>query len=122
MARPRMMFTAARSTVGVRRFGTARLYPRSRSRDPNGPVVRAQRSRGAGLGRDWRKKGERHQMPGTLIDATVGENLTIIGELEFCFHQAVGEFAGFHGERADIAGYLLIGVEWPAPKDDFENA
>lgn len=67
------------------------------------------------------KKGERHREPRTTVDATVGEDLPVLGELELTLDQPVGEFSRLDRERTDIASHLLVVLARSAPKDHLEH-
>ena len=74
-----------------------------------------------------REQRERDDQPRAVVDAAVGEHLAVVGELELAADEAVRELAGLDGERADVAGDLVVvgrrrvGVR-RAPEDDLEDA
>ena len=47
-------------------------------------------------------------MPRAAVDAAVGEDLAVVGELELAADETVRELAGLDGERADVAGDLVV--------------
>ena len=59
----------------------------------------------------WQQR-ERDDEPRTAVDATVGEHLAIVGELQLATYEAVGELAWIDGERADVAGHLIVVRRW----------
>ena len=70
-----------------------------------------------------RQQGERHEVPRAAVDAAVGEDLAVVGELQLAAHEPVGELAGLDGERADVAGDLLVVLaSRPRAEDDLEHA
>ena len=85
--------------------GTGRLYP---VRSPEKLV-------------HWGQQGERHQMPRTPVYSAMSEHLPIGIEVEFTFHQPVGELSRLDRKRADVAGDLLIFLAAPLSEDHLEN-
>ena len=69
-----------------------------------------------------REKGERHDVPRTVVDAAVGEHLAVVGELELAANQPVGELARLDRERADVASDLFAVVVEAAPEHHLEHA
>ena len=60
------------------------------------------------------EQGEGDHVPGAAVDAAVGEQLAVVGELQFAAHEAVRELSGLDIERADVAGdrlALALGFE-----------
>jgi len=114
-----MMFTAAESTRSSKGEVTLRLYL---------PVsFRVGYPSGCG----W-QQSEGHAQPRTAIDTAVGEDLSVLGKLQFRLHQSIGELAGIDREWTDVACNLIVRgrVSWrgftrefQAPaKDDLEDA
>ena len=52
-------------------------------------------------------------MPRAAVDPAVGHDEPVVVEVELTPHEAVGELAGLDGERADVAGDLVL-----APRED----
>ncbi len=141
MAKPRMREIACCSCSGVN--ATRRKYPSGLTRSP-GDVAASAASEPLGSpellpGRTavatarsppdvagGRQAGgnsvERHEVPGAPVDAAVGEDLAVVGELELATHQAVGELARLDGERADVAGDLFVVLAETAAEDHLEHA
>ena len=93
-----------RDRAGHRRAARTprRRSPRRRRRRP-GASTATPRTASSDRG----EQRERHDQPRALVDAAVGEDLAVLGELELAPYEPVGELAGLDGERADVPGDLL---------------
>ena len=60
-------------------------------------------------------------MPRSMIHSAMGENLAILGEIEFTLDEAIGELPWINRERTDVAGDLLGVFFHSFAKDHFEN-
>ena len=74
-----------------------------------------------GLGSGRRQQRERHEVPRAAVDAAVGEDLAVFGELELALHQPVGELAGLDREWVDVASHLFVGLAQAPAEDDLEH-